>query len=348
MTAVHQVLAGAGPFDAVTEQARAWRRILTAAGYGGADHAAQMDPRMRDGFVALERLEPADGDLVVIRWSAWSPPLRALLELPNPLLVHYHNVTPPSYLWNHSPVVAVQCAVGRIELPAFARAATVASADSEFNAAELRGAGARETRVVPILLDPERLRPRAAEPPATGEPLLLSVGRLAPNKRHDLLFDAFAAYRRECAPGARLLVVGEAITPSYGELVRRLADDSGAGGAIELAGALAQPQLNAAYAAAGALVHLSDHEGFCVPLIEAFAFDLPVVAAAAGAMPEVGGDAVLWTDGDPAVTAELIDLAVRDAELRAELARRGRERLERLSPERVGAAVRDAVEAALA
>jgi glycosyltransferase involved in cell wall biosynthesis len=93
-----------------------------------------------------------------------------------------------------------------------------------------------------------------------------------------------------------------------------------------------------------------------VPLLEAFHFGVPVVARPAGAMPEVGGDAVLWTDppghgpgsGDVAVAAELLDLAVRDTELRDELARRGRARLEEYAPERVAERIDAAVDAALA
>jgi glycosyltransferase involved in cell wall biosynthesis len=123
---------------------------------------------------------------------------------------------------------------------------------------------------------------------------------------------------------------------------------------VTITGGVAQAELNAAYAAADVLVSLSEHEGFCVPLLEAFHFGVPVVARPVGGMPEVGGDAVLWTGDsaeppDPAVVAELMDLAVRDAELRTELARRGRERLEEdYSPDRAAERIRAVVEAALA
>ena len=204
--------------------------------------------------------------------------------------------------------------------------------------------------MVPIVFDPARYAERGTAPAGYG-PLIVCVGRLAPNKRHDLIFDAFSAYQRECAPDARLVVVGEPISPAYGELIERLVAESGARG-IELAGGLDQADLNATYAAADALLHLSDHEGFCIPLLEAFHFDLPVVAKPTGAMPGVAGDAALWTDEDPAVTAELLDLAVRDEALRAEVTRRGREQLENYSAkaieQEVLAAVASAQESGLA
>ena len=348
MTAVHQLLSSAGPYDAVSVQAQLWRRLLTERGYGGADHAVAIDPRARAAFAPVKSLQPAPGDLLVIRYSAFSGQLTGALELPQRKLLVYHNVTPPRYLWNHHAGVAVACALGRAQMPRFARAVDVAVGDSEHNAAELRAAGAPSARVLPILFDDGRLAPRGAAPPAGDGPLVLVVSRLAPNKRHDLAIGAFAAWQREHAPDARLLCIGEPLSPAFRGLVEGIAARSDAAG-VTIAGGLPQADLNSAYAAADAMLSMSEHEGFSVPLLEAFHFGVPVVARPAGAMPEVGGDAVLWDgDDDLAVTAELLELAVRDAELRAELARRGRAQLERFSYERTAAAIVDAVEEALA
>lgn len=341
MPAVHQVLSSAGPYDAVSVQARLWRSLLTERGYGGADFAAAVDPRARGHFAPLDRLRPGRGDLLAIRWSAYSPRLLRLLERPERKLLVYHNVTPPGYFWNHHPGVAVACAVGRAQLPLFARAVDVCAADSDFNAADLRAAGA-DARVLPILFDPARLAQRGT-PPAGDGPLVLVVSRLAPNKRHDLAIAAFEAWRAEHAPAARLLCVGEALSPSYADLIGGLAD-----GAVTLAGGLTQPDLNAAYARADAMLSMSEHEGFSVPLLEAFHFGLPVVARPAGAMPEVGGDAVLWDRGDDlAVTAELLHRAVSDPLVRAGLAARGRARLAEFDRERTAERIVAAVEDAL-
>ncbi len=326
MTSVHQVLSSAGPYDAVSVQARLWRELLTARGYGGTDHAAHVDPRAREDFQPLDRLAPARGDLLVLRYSAYSPRLLPLLERPERKLLVYHNVTPPGYFWNHHPGVAVACAVGRAQLPLFAHAVDVCAADSDFNAGDLRTAGARDVRVLPILFDAARMGQRGEAPPGDG-PLVLVVSRLAPNKRHDLAIGAFAAWLAEHGGPARMVCVGEPVSPAYARLVQELAD-AGPRGSVTLAGGLSQPDLNAAYATADAMLSMSEHEGFSVPLLEAFHFGLPVVARPAGAMPEVGGDAVLWdTAGDLAVTAELLQLALTDAPLRAELGRRGRARL---------------------
>ena len=353
MSRVHQALSAAGPYDAVSGQARSWRELLERGDRAGGVHADVIDPRA-DGVAPLARLEPASDDLVVIHYSAFSPRMRSVLDLPGRKLLVYHNVTPPRYLWNHHPGVAVACSLGRSQLPQYVRASNRVAAVSRFNARELEAAGAEGVLVVPILLDPARLRERGRPPARDGGPLVLAVGRLAPNKRHDLVLAAFAAYQRACAPDARLLCVGEPLSPAYRRTVERLAARSGAR-RVTIAGGLSQADLNAAYAEASALLSMSEHEGFCVPLLEAFHFGVPVVARPAGGMVEVGGDAVLWTSppgegpGDPdmAVAAELIDQAARDRALREELDRRASGRLEEYSYERTAAKVEQAVDAAL-
>ena len=348
MTGVHQALSSVGPYDAVSAQALAWRDLLEDWGLAGGIYAQAIDPRANGAVRPLSRLDPQPNDLIVISYSAFAPQLHHVLGLPQRKLLVYHNITPARFLWNHHPAVAVACALGRSQLPRYVQAVDVVAAVSEYNAHELKQAGAAQVRVVPNLLDPARLESRGRPPARADGPLVLVVGRLVPNKRHDLVLAAFAAYQRACAPEARLLCVGEALSPGYRDVVEGLVRESGAEG-VTLAGGVSQAELNSAYAEADVLLSLSDHEGFCVPLLEAFHFGLPVVARPVGGMPEVGGDAVLWCEEplDVAVVSELIDLGVRDGELRAELARRGRARLEEYSYERTAAKVRDAVDAAL-
>jgi L-malate glycosyltransferase len=339
VTRVHQALSGAGPYDAVTVQALRWRELLKAQGYGGGIHAGAITPAIRREVRPLSVLRPDRGDLTVIHYSAYAPHMRRVLELPGRKLIVYHNVTPARFLWDFAPNVAASCALARRELGDYVRAADAVAAVSEFNAHELER---DDVSLVPILLDSDRTRLRGQAPAGEG-PLVLVVGRLVPNKRHDLAAQAFDAYRRACEPRARLLFVGEPLTPAYRRLV-----ESWAPGAVT--GGISYGDLNSAYAEASVLLSTSEHEGFCVPLLEAFEFGLPVVARPAGGMPEVGGDAVMWADEepfDPAVAAELIDAAVRDFELRAELARRGRTRLEHYSPERVSEQIVATVEGAL-
>lgn len=352
---VHQLLSGAGPYDAITNQALAWRGILAERGWAGDVLAASRDPAVgsavRDARGLRGRVRP--GDVLILHYSAHAPALEAALDLPVRRLLAYHNITPPRYLWEHEPFLALTCALGRRRLGAFAGRVDAAIAPTAFSARDLRTAGFDRVDVDPALylIDRDRLGARgpagAAPPPASG-PTILFVGRLSHNKRQDRLVKAFALYQRHREPRARLVLVGSPGAGSYGEHLRRLADEAGARD-VALPGAVPQPELNALYASAAAFVCLSEHEGFCLPLLEALHFGLPVVAARAAAVPEVAGDAaVLLDDPDLATVAEAIDMCVREPGLRAELGRRGERRLGEFTPERTAAAVQGAVAPLLA
>jgi glycosyltransferase involved in cell wall biosynthesis len=226
---------------------------------------------------------------------------------------------------------------------------TAAATATAFNAADLTAAGFDDVRVEPALyeLDFERLGNGAGPPSAGRDPEVLFVGRLSPNKRQDDLIRAFALYQRHHAPDARLRLVGGPLGGAYANHLAGLADAAGARG-VEI-GPLPQGRLNEVYRSASAFVCLSEHEGFCIPLLEAFHFGVPVVAYRAGAVPETAGDAaVLLDDRDLPTIAELIDLCATDPTLRAELAQRGRTRLEQFAPARTEATWRSLVESLIA
>jgi glycosyltransferase involved in cell wall biosynthesis len=346
VTRIHQVLSGAGPVDAVTAQAFEYRAAFASWGMDGDVHAASIEPAVRASVRPLSELQAAPGDLLLFHYSAYAPRLEPLLDWPQRKLLVYHNVTPAEWLWEHQPHVATLCALGRDHLPRWARAVDVAAAVSGYNAAELQSAGARAVRVVPIVFHAERVRTSGAASSngrASGA-RILSVGRLAPHKRPELVLRTFDLYRAACDPHARLDLVGEALSPAYGA---RISESAGPGATIH--GRLGQDELNALWSDADVFITLSEHEGFCVPLLEAFATDTPVIARPVGGMREVGGNAALWAaDHDLAVVAEMIDLAVRDQDLRAEMIRRGHARLAEFSPEHALEALREAVDAALA
>jgi L-malate glycosyltransferase len=352
---VQQLLSGAGPFDAITNQALAWQEILAGAGHEGDVYAALMDPvlggSIRPAESLARRVRP--DDLLVIHYSAHAPGLDDVMELPNRKLLVYHNITPARYLWDHEPYVAMACALGRDRLRGLAGRVDAAVAPSGFSAGELREAGFADVDVAPAIyrFDRERLRPGAgdATPLAgDGRRTILFVGRLSHNKRQDRIVKAFALHQRYRDPQARLVLAGSPGSGGYAEYLARLAEQVGARDVL-LPGALPQPQLNALYAHADVFCCLSEHEGFCIPLLEAMHFGLPVVAARHAAVPEVLGDAgVVLDDPDLATVSEAIELLATSQLLREELRARGERRLADWAPERTNAAVVGVVERALA
>ena len=200
----------------------------------------------------------------------------------------------------------------RAEMRRLASSTAYGLADSTYNALELTDEGYPDTAVVPILLDfaeydaaPDtatltRLRRRAE----AGGAHWLFVGRVAANKcQHDIIA-AFAAYRQLFDPKARLSIVGGRTLLLYARALERLADELGVADAVDFTDNLKFPQLLAHYRAADLFVSLSEHEGFCVPLVEAMHFGVPTVAYASTAVPETVGDAtLLLPDKDPLTVA---------------------------------------------
>ena len=342
---VHQILSGAGPVDAVTGQALAYRRLFAAWGWGGRDYAASIDRRVGGAVAPLGGLDPAPEDVLLIHYSAYAPKLAAVLERSNPKLLVYHNVTPARWFWDFEPTIAVHCSLGRRQLPDFVAAVDLAAGVSHFNVAELVAAGAARTAVIPILFTPPAAAAGGRDGPPEPPPTVLFVGRLTPHKRQDELIGVFSLYRRHRRPDARLVLVGEPLSPGYGRSLVALADRL-APGAVSFRAGIAPAELWRCYEQAHVFVCLSEHEGFCVPLLEAFHFGVPVVGRPSGGVAEVAGDAAVLTDDpDLGLIAELIHAAVEDRELRAELQARGRRRLEDYGASETAAKLRAAVEA---
>lgn len=346
---VHQILSGAGPVDAVTSQARVFRRLFGEWGWRGTDVAWHIDPRVAGEIHPLKTLDAGPDDLLLIHYSAYAPRLRTIIEAPQRKVLLSHNVTPARWFWDYEAGIAVQCALGRRQLPEYAEKADVVAGVSLYNAQELGS-----DRVVPILFDPAPLGPAAslealaaadsARRAAGTPPTLLFVGRIAPHKRQDELIRLLALLRAHRLPDARLVLVGEPMTDVYLDALKVLADDL-VPGAVEFRHGLTPRELGQAYADADVFVCLSEHEGFCIPLLEAFHVGTPVVSRPSGGIPEVAATAALLTDDrDLATVAELVALAVEDAELRAELRERGRERLGHYGHDSTAAALRALLE----
>jgi L-malate glycosyltransferase len=272
-----------------------------------------------------------------------------VIARPEPLAVQYHNITPHEFFDAWDRPVADALDWGRRQLRALANRSALGLADSHYNEAELRAAGFTNTAVVPVFVP--ALEGEAPVDAGTLDRLRaakrgndwLFVGRLAPNKAQHELVKAFASYRRIFDPGARLWLVGGDASTRYHRSLARFVAAAGLEAAVHLTGAVADPVLGAYYAAADVLVCVSRHEGFGVPLLEAMAHDVPVVARAGTAVTETVGDAGLLLDeGAPAIAvAVAAHRALADTSLRERLVAAGRRRVEQFSSARTAAALLD-------
>jgi L-malate glycosyltransferase len=337
---IDQYLPGFAPHDAIGNHTLQTRRVLREAGYDSdiwAEHILGSLGREAKPYLEDPR-RPGEDRVLLYQSSTSSPMARWLQERSRSgerLIGHYHNITPAMYFARWEPAIADAMNDARRELSMLAPYVPFSFADSGYNAAELVECGYREAVVCPLLVDLEEYHRRPD--PATLDRLRrrrdrsgtqwLFVGRVAPNKcQHDVI-GAFAVYRRVFDPAAHLTLVGGATSPHYLRALERMVEELGLGDSVEILNGLSETELLAHWAVTDVFVCLSEHEGFCVPIMEAMELGVPVVAYAAAAVPETLADAgVLLYDKDPLVVAEAVDGISRPGPARDHLVRAGNER----------------------
>ncbi|MGD9902925.1 MAG: glycosyltransferase family 4 protein [Vicinamibacterales bacterium] len=320
---VHQVLATLGYGDAIGHEVLGIQRVLRSAGYASEIFVETADRRLEDHTVDYRDLPEAShpDNLLIHHFSIGSRASRVAYALPDRMALVYHNITPPEFFVDVHPLLVQLCYLGRRELGAYAPRVELALGDSDFNRAELDALGFAETAVLPVVPDFSHLAGPANYMQAGAFDdewvNILFVGRMIPNKRIEDVVRAFHAYKRWFNPRSRLLLVG-----SHGGFERYLAmlhDFVARLGAadVHVLGHVANEELTAYYEIADVFLCASEHEGFCVPLMEAFHMGVPVVAYAATAVPAtMDGGGVLYHRKDPMEMAALVDAVATDRRLR--------------------------------
>ncbi len=316
---VHQVLATLGYGDAIGHEVLGIQRTLQAAGYESEIFVETADRRLEhlttDYREMVGNVSPED--VLVHHFSIGSRASRTSYALPGRMALVYHNITPPEYFVGIHKDLVKQCFRGRRELTAYTRRCDLALGDSEYNRAELDALGFTRTGVLPVVPDFSHLD----VPPDTttasdfddGWTNVMFVGRVIPNKKFEDVIRAFHVYRKSENPRSRLLLVGsytgfERYLAMLNSLVASLGTPD-----VHFLGHVSNEQLTALYDVADLFLCASEHEGFCVPLIESFYKGVPVLAYAATAVPAtMDGGGVLYTEKNPFEIARLMS-AILDA-----------------------------------
>jgi glycosyltransferase involved in cell wall biosynthesis len=269
----------------------------------------------------------------------------AFASLPGGRVLQYHNITPAEYFAPYDPGMFRLAALGRSELRTLVGRVDLALGDSDFNRQELEIMGFRPTGVVPVAVNTDRIttaprRPALEKILSDGLINILFVGRIVPNKRIEDHIRLAEVYKRYVDSYYRFIFVGRYDgIPRYYAQVRALINEfQMLPDRFWFTGPVPDEDLAAFYRWADVYVSLSEHEGFCVPLVEAMAADVPVLAYAAGAVPEtLGGAGVLFAPKDLELAAEAMGMLVYDRPVREAVIAGQRKRLLDFSTERVDA-----------
>jgi len=270
-------------------------------------------------------------------------------------VVQYHNVTPAAFFAPYDPALFRLASLARQELASLAQRVDLALGDSAFNRAELDALGFPRTGVMPIAVDTNRItngppRPALERILRDGLINILFVGRVAPNKKVEDHIRLAEMYKRYVDSYYRFIFVGryDGVPRYYAQVRALIAEYEMLPDRFWFTGPVPDEDLAAFYRWSDAYVTLSEHEGFCVPLVEAMAADVPILAYAAGAVPEtLGGAGILFAPKDLEIAAELLGSVVYDRGLRARVLEGQRHRLEAFAPPRIEARLRETLGAFL-
>jgi L-malate glycosyltransferase len=362
---VHQFTAVLAGRDAVGQHTLVVDDLLAEMGAESEIFAAHVHPevknRGRDFRTHLDRPPP---DLIIYQASIGSPVAEYVLGRPEPLVLNYHNMTPASFFDAWEPAVAAELDHGRRQLARLCRRAGHAIADSGYNAAELRELGMDPVDVAPVLFDglgapssvgeavggsgaPSSVGEAvggsgAPSPGCEGSATVLFVGRLSPNKCQQDLVAALAVLRGSFGFDVRLVLVGSVASVGFVAAVEGLAAELGVADSVVFAGSVSEAELAGWYGVADVFVCVSEHEGFCVPVVEAMGLGVPVVAFGAAAVPEtLGGAGVVLADKSAVSVASAVARVLSDGGVREGLVARGRVRAVELGLEASSARMRE-------
>lgn len=336
---INQWVPAAHKGDAIGDSARKVRALLRARGHASDLFALSIDDELVGDVRPFHDPAAGRGDVTIFHFALPSPMTAAFARLEGRRVLQYHNITPAPFFARYDPQLFRLASLGRQELASLVGQIDLGLGDSDYNRLELEELGFDRTGVFPIAVDTDRLR--LARPVPALDRLLddgltnvLFVGRIVPNKRIEDHIKLAEHYKRYVDTEYRFVFVGRCdAVPGYYSSVRallaryRLPADR-----FVFTGPLPDRELAACYRHAHVYLSLSEHEGFCVPLVEAMAMDVPVLAYGEAAVPEtLGGAGVEFRPKDLELAAELLDELAFDEDLRSRVIAGQRRRLEAFS-----------------
>jgi len=336
--------------DAIGNDTLALNETLKTNGYDADIYVVHVDERLKKEVKLLDQYKPQKDDMIIYHMSTGNDMNYKVSEYPGTLVVMYHNITPPHFFELYDKNSVEVCSSGLRAAKYLGKKASYCLADSEFNRQELMGMGyGCPIEVLPILIafDDYKKKPneKTVQKYKDGYTNIVFTGRVAPNKKHEDLIAAFYYYKKYINPESRLILVGRYdFFEGYYDRLKKYVERLGVEDVI-FTGQVKFNDILAYYTVADVFVCLSEHEGFCVPLVEAMMFDVPVIAYDSCAVGEtLGGSGFLLEDKSPAVVAHAVHRVLTDETLKKMIINEQRKRLKYFEHDRIKAQFLDFIE----
>lgn len=334
-----QIVASLNFGDAVGNDVRAIARALNEAGYATGIFTLAIHPKIKDEGVYLINMLPElnENDLIIYHYATADELADIIKEAPCKVVLRYHNITPPAFFHGYNEGAEKVTREGLDEIADLKDAIDYGMVVSDFNKKDLIDMGYQcPIAVAPILIPFKDYEQEPDKDVVTrysdGKTNIVFVGRIVPNKKFEDVIACFAAYKEKYDPTARLFLVGNyQETDLYYQYLQDVIKKCGVEDVI-FPGHIAFNAILAYYRIADLFLCMSEHEGFCVPLVEAMFFGTPIVAYASTAIPgTLGGSGVLVETKEPEVVAEKMHQVITDQAYREEIIEKQKRRLEDFS-----------------
>tara|TARA_B100000902_G_scaffold2471_3_gene3129 strand:+ start:91 stop:1140 length:1050 start_codon:yes stop_codon:yes gene_type:complete len=331
MTTVHHLTPTFHAHDALGQHTKELHHLVEKLGF----RSCIWSPEKKRSTPArnAKRFRAKNSDDVLIYQAATGSSLvDKIIQSDARLVVNYHNITPARYFDQWSSELALELREGRQQLAQLVDRTSLAIADSEYNAAELRSLGFSNIEVIPVLFKlGERTKKEERLETVQNGSQWLFVGRLVPNKAQHDLIAAFAIYREFYDPQAKLVLLGVGLA-SYEKAIKDLIYELNLQGSIKMVGAVTDQAKRDYFSSSDIYVSLSEHEGFGIPLIEAMHYGVPVVAYDAAAVKEtLNGEGLLLDSKAPTEVAAVVNEILQDSNMFSNLVSGGHRRSEEIS-----------------
>ena len=253
----------------------------------------------------------------------------------------FHNITGPEFLIGPGlQGIRRNCSAGLYDIRGLAKYFDSAIVASDYSKRTLVESGWTEDKIyiVPYMIRFDKLAQdydkQVVERYSDDCINILFTGRIMPNKKQEDIIYSFAKYKNSYNKNSRLFLVGGVANKAYFEALKNLVKELHLENDVILTGKAPFSQYIAYYKLADVFLCMSAHEGFCIPLVEALYYNVPIIAINSTAVPDtLGGSGVLLDDRDPNVVGKEIDRLVSDADYRKKVLDTEKARLSELRPE---------------
>ncbi len=341
---IDQILPAFHRGDAIGDTALHIKKFLKSKGFSSHIYSLTIDDELLDEADFFPNFPKTNSsDIVIFHFALPSPLTDEIKKMQAKKIMIYHNITPAEFFADYSAEMTRITIEGRKQLSSLAEFIDLSLADSEFNRQELEALGFRNTAVFPLFVDFNRYNKK--ENPFIKKLFdderinILFIGRIVPNKKIEDNIKVLFYYKKYISPLVRLIVVGKTTSlPEYYYSLIRLADEFLLTNEdIVFTGHVLDEELIAYYRIADVFLSLSEHEGFCLPLIESMFFDVPIIAYNCTAVPYTLGNAgILVSTKEVSFLGELIHYLVSNKEFREKIINSQRKRLEEFRKQDLG------------